>query len=42
MRRKVNRGETIYVKVEHVDPFFDRLVLKEYRHGVEVEFEKKK
>ena len=29
--RQLTKGELIHVKVEHVDPFYDRLVLKEYR-----------
>jgi len=28
-KRKYTKGEKIYLKVEHVDPFYDRLILKE-------------
>lgn len=31
VRRQLTKGELIYVRVEHVDPFYDRLILKEYR-----------
>jgi len=27
--RKVQKGDVLYVKVEHVDPFYDRLILKD-------------
>jgi len=27
--RKLEKGEVIYVKVEHVDPFYDRLIVKD-------------
>jgi len=30
--RKVQKGEDIYVKVEHVDPFYDTLVLEEVKY----------
>ncbi len=31
LKRKLSKGDTIKVIVEHVDPFYGRLVLKEFR-----------
>lgn len=31
VRRKLVKGDTIKVVVQHVEPFYGRLVLKEYR-----------
>jgi len=29
LQRKAEKGEVIYVKVDHVDPFYDRLILRD-------------
>lgn len=31
VRRKLVKGETIKVIAQHVEPFYGRLILKEYR-----------
>lgn len=37
VRRPLTKGELIHVKVEHVDPFYDRIILKEYRPDADVD-----
>jgi hypothetical protein len=32
-KRKYTKGEIIQLKVDHVDPFYDRLILSEVRKG---------